>query len=134
MEGIVQTSKGPVVDLRWLLDVVSGWLWLALPAVLIALGIRAWRRPPGGRREELVLLLLAAASCAWLLLAFPFPAVLGPAYDTPRYAILLANLAGMIVLAPWAAFRTRALRRYVVPAAVVLAGHWLLVLIASSVL
>lgn len=134
MDGIVQTSKGPVVELRWLLGVVSKWVWIALPAVLIALGLRAWRRGAGGRREEIVLLLLAAASCAWLLLAFPLPAVLGPSYEPLRYVLIIVNLAGVIVLAVSASCRMRERRRYVVPAAVVLAGHWLLVLIANSVL
>src|SRR5512146_1215010 len=100
MDHVVQTSKGPVVDLGWLLEVTLVWCWIALPAVPIAFGLRKWRRTPGLRREEVVLLLLARASWAWILLALVVPLALGPGYDTRRYGTILANLGAMLVLAP----------------------------------
>lgn len=133
MDHIVQTSKGPVVDLRWLFEVAASWCWIVLPAVPLAFGLRAWRRTPGIRREETALLLLAGASWAWLLLGFFVPLAIGPSYDTRRYATILANLGAMLVLVPWAAVRARTLRRHVVLAALATAGVWLCVLVVSSV-
>lgn len=110
------------------------WGWFVTPVLPIALGWRAWRRANPAPRRDGALLMLATASYAWLLLAIPFPDLLGPSYEWPRFALILAHLAGMIVLAFWAVVRAQTLRPHVVIAAVLVATQWLLTLVANSVL
>jgi len=134
MDPIVVTSKGPVVNLDSFGMTVAAWCWVALPCLPLVAGYRTLRREPGVPREDALLLALAAASYAWMLLAFPFPWLIGPSYETPRYVILVGNLVAMLGLAVWATLRARRLRRFVVLAALAIAGVWLLMLVATSVL
>ena len=129
----MQTSKGPVVDLQWLVLNALTWGWIALPFVPIAHGVRAWRRTTGVRPQEFVLLLLASASWGWLVLGVFFPWVLGPPHDTQRFATILANLAAMFALTLWTTARARALRWPVTLAALATASLWLYTLVVNSV-